>query len=170
MATNFPYFKVRTNVPEEFSITWIVASGAATTITAGDPTLLADATASATGAVKIAADGDPTNASGHRFAGFAKNASTDTAAAAGVVTTILPIGGMIYSGLALLSTTANTAAKVNALMGKRVILDLTATVWSVDAAATDATTNGCVIVGGDFRTTEIWFMVAPHVTLFTGAN
>lgn len=162
-------FKLRTAIDPAFAIKWVVGSGSVQSIAAGDPTLLADATGAATGKVKIAADGDPTNADGHRFTGFAKSDSTDTAAADGYAYVWMPLPGIIYSGKAKTSTTADTQAEVDALMGKRVVLDLTSTTWSVDAAATDAAANGIVIVGGNPNTTEIYFTVKQDAC-FLGAG
>ena len=162
-------FKIRTPLQPAFALEWIVASGSVQSIAAGDPVTLADATGAATGAVKIAGDGDPIVGSGHRFAGIAKSDSTDTATVAGIVQVWLPLPGIIYSGKAKTSSTADTQAEINALQGKRVVLDLTSTTWSVDAAATDAITNGIVIVGGNPPTTEIYFMVMPSITFLGNA-
>lgn len=149
-----------------FSITWIVAAGAANSIHAGEPTIKGEATGTSTGVVKIPVDNDPLTTSTHQFSGVAKSESTDTAAAAGVVTTWLPLPGIVYSAKAKTASTANTAALVAALQDKRVILDLTGTSWTVDAAATDAKTNGIFIVGGDYRTQTVHFLVTPGVTFF----
>lgn len=163
-------FKLRDPHNNQMTVRAVVGSGTANSIKAGEPTLDADATGAATGKVKIAADGDPTNASAHRFTGVAKSDSDDTAAADGHVDVWLPFSGIVYEGKAKTSTTANTQALVDGLRFKRVVFDLTGTSWTVDAGATDATTNGIVIVDGDYTTTRIYFVVAPHVTILTGAN
>lgn len=156
--------KLRTPTSPLFTIQWIVAAGGANTIHSGEPTIKGEATGTSTGVVLPLADGDPLPTSGDQFAGLAKDESTDTASAAGVVTAYFPLPGLIYSAKAKTSTTADTAAEVNALKDKRVVFDLTATVYTVDAAATDAQTNALVIVGGDFRTTEIFFMITQQGT------
>jgi hypothetical protein len=163
--------KVRTPICPMFTIDWIVAAGAVSTIYAGEPSIKGEATGTSTGAVLPAADGDPLTTSTHQFSGVAKNDSTDTAAAAGAVTTWMPLPGLVYEAKAKTSSTADTAAEVNALKDKRVILDCTTpgshTAWTVDAAATDANTNAVVILGGDYRTSTVFFMVAPTGTFFT---
>lgn len=134
----------------------IVASGGVSTIQAGTPTKGADATAASwTGAVLPMVDADGT--SSQRFTGIAKNTSTDTAAAAGVVTLWLPLPGYVYACKAKTASTADTAAEVAALFGKRVIFDLTSSLWSIDNAAADAAVNMVTIVGGDYQTQTLYF-------------
>lgn len=134
----------------------IVASGGVSTIQAATPTKGADATAASwTGAVVPMVDGDGTTS--QRFTGIAKSTSTDTASAAGVVTLWLPLPGLVYACKAKTASTADTAAEVNALFGKRVVWDLTSSLWSVDNAAADAAANMLVIIGGDFNTQTLYF-------------
>lgn len=133
----------------------LVASGGVATIQAGTPTKSADATASATGAVVPMIDGDGTTS--QNFTGIAKSTSTDTAAAAGVVTVWLPLPGYVYAAKAKTASTADTAAEVQALFRKRVVFDLTASFWSVDAGAADAAANMVTIVGGDYQTQTLYF-------------
>lgn len=162
MSSRTNAFKLRTPLSPVFSISWLTAASAA--ISAGDPVGVVDATGASTGVAKILATTGPTTADGRRFAGIAKSDSTDTGAAAGVVQVWLPLPGVIYSGKATSSAAADTAAEIAALVGKRVTLDLTSTTWSVLTSATDAAANGIVIVGGDYRSYEIYFTVAPGVT------
>lgn len=144
--------------------TWLVAAGGAATIASGTPTKGADAAAASpwTGAVVPMVDGDGKTA--ERFTGIAKNVSTDTASAAGVVTTIDPIPGLTYQGYAKTASTADTAAEVLALQGKRVVFDLTSTDWTIDAAAADAVANCVVIAGGDYQSQVLWFNYRPSGT------
>jgi len=139
----------------------LVAAGGVATIQAATPTKGADAAAAApwTGAVVPMVDGDGSTAT--RFTGIAKSTSTDTAAAAGTVTLWMPLPGYVYGCKAKTASTADTAAEVTALFGKRVVWDLTASLWSVDAAAADAVANSLVIVGGDYQTTQLWFVIRP---------
>ncbi len=156
---------------DQFSIRAIVGSGTAVSINAGEPTIGANATAASwTGAVKIAADADPTTASGHRFTGIAKSDSTDTVAAAGYVDVWLPIPSTVYSAKAKTASLTNTQALIDGLKFKRVIFDLTATNWTVDTAAVDAAANGVVIIGGDFTKNMINFLVIPTVSIFGATN
>jgi hypothetical protein len=158
--------KLRTPVPGYFTQEMIVAAGAAGTVLAGEPTVKGEATGTSTGIVATLPDGDPLTTSTHQFSGIAKNDSTDPVAAAGLVTVWMPLAGIIYSAKTKLSTDANTLAKVRALRDKRVVLDKTGGVYTVDSAATDSKSNGIFIVDGDFRTQEIFFMVTNGVTFF----
>lgn len=140
------------------TMNWLVASGAAATINPGTPVKFNSA-----GAVIPMVDGDGTTS--QRFAGIAKNTSTDTAAAAGVVTTFIPLPGIMYAAKALLTTGANTQAKIDALLAKRVVFDVTGTVgpgltgvWTIDTAAGDSATNCVVIIGGEYQTNTVYFM------------
>lgn len=136
----------------------LVAAGAVSTIASSTPTKGADAAAASpwTGAVVPMIDGD--GSTSQRFTGIAKDDSTDTVAAAGAVTLWLPLPGYVYAAKAKTSSTADTAAEVQALFGKRVVFDLTASVWTVDAAAADAAANCVTIVGGDYLTQTLYFM------------
>jgi hypothetical protein len=111
------------------------------------------------------ADGDGI-VTGVRFTGLAKDTSTETTAAAGTVNTWAPVPGMVYLGKAKSSTAANTQAKIDALMGKKVIFNLTSNVWTVDTAATDALVNCLVICGGNPATNEVEFIYSPKGTIF----
>lgn len=155
-------FVIKSQLNPEFSIDFLVASGAASSIARGVPTKSADAAGAATGVVAAMADGD--GATGQIFTGIAKAPSTDTVAAAGRVTTWMPLPGIVYAGKAKTASTADTQAEVDALRRKRVVFDLTSTVWTVDAGATDAVANCVVIIGGDFRTQVLDFVYRPSGT------
>jgi len=124
-----------------------VASGTAASIAVGTPTKAVDTrtTTNWTGAVAIMVDGNGTTA--QRFTGLAKGVSTETASASGSVELWEPFPGIIYSGYAKTSTTADTAAEILALKGKNVVFDLTTGDWTVDAAATDAQANCVTLLG-----------------------
>lgn len=133
----------------------LVASGGVATIQAGTPTKSADAATAATGAVVPMVDGD--GAIGQNFTGIAKSTSTDTASAAGSVSLWLPLPGYVYACKAKTASTADTAAEIQALFRKRVVFDLTASLWTVDAAAADALINCVTIIGGDYQTQTLYF-------------
>lgn len=116
------------------------------------------------GNVTIAASGDGTTT--HRIAGLAKAQSTETTAAAGVVEVWMPLPGIFYRGAAKVSTNANTQALIDALKGKRVKIDVTAGLMTVDTAQADASTNTIVIVGGYYQTSTIQFVLAPQGTSY----
>lgn len=145
-----------------------------TVINAGEPTTVAGATGSVTGNVVASADGDPTTvgtSTNTHFAGLAKSQSTQTASAAGNVTIWAPMPGILYAGKAKSATAIDTSAEIIALLNKRVVLDLTNSVYTVDTAATDAITNGVIIYGGDPQSQTIFFAISPNVTVFsTGAG
>ena len=152
--------RFKTPIDDAFSAEFIVDSGTTKESEAGEPTKADDAAAAGTwtGEASIMVDGD--GSTSQRFTGIAKSDSTETTAAAGKVITYMPLPGIIYKAKALLSTTADAAAEINALMGKRVVFDLTGTAWTVDAAATDAVANCVVIVGGDHNVQELFFVYA----------
>jgi len=158
-----------------YEMYWNVASGGAATIDRGTPTKRTDIdAASATGRVEIMADGDGnvtgnTKAGSGTFAGLAKDVSTDTASAAGVVNTWAPVPGIIYRGFAKTAANADTQTEITVLMGKRVLLDLTTTNWTVDTGAADAVTNCIVIVGGMPTSSEILFVYSQKGSIFDRA-
>lgn len=155
---------MRSPVSNTVSISRNLPAGVAQSVNAGEPTKSVDAAAASPylGTVAIMVDGDGSTA--QRFTGIAKSDSTDTVAAAGVVTTYLPLPGLIYQGKAKVSTNVDTLAEVDALKGKRVVFDLTSTVWTIDTAAADAVANCVVILGGSFETQDVFFVYAPHGT------
>jgi len=164
-------FKLHNPSEDQFSTRAIVASGAVQSINAGEPTISANATAASwTGAVKIAADADPTTASGHRFTGIAKSDSSETASVNGYVEVWVPDATTVYSGKAKTASLANTQALIDGLKFKRVIFDLTGTSWTVDTAAADALANGVVCLGGDAGTSTIYFLVIPSVSIMGATN
>lgn len=157
MAANANGFVILNEIDPRFTYTpAVVASGAVGTIAQGTPTKGADATAATwTGAVLPMVDGDGTTS--QRFTGIAKNTSSETASVAGLVTLWMPLPGIIYAGKSKLASDVNTAAKLLTFFGKRVVFDLTTSVWTVDSGAADAAANSVVIVGGDFNTSMVWF-------------
>lgn len=148
---------IRTPMDPAFAVRRIVGSGAAASINNGEPTK-----EGSSGAVAIMVDGDGTTS--QNFSGIAKSVSTDTASAAGEVYTWIPLPGVLYEAVAKSATAADTQAEIDALMGKRVVFDLTSTTWSIDTAASNAATNGVIIYGGNYRTSKIFFFVGVNVT------
>lgn len=140
---------------------WLVASGAAATINPGTPTKFSSA-----GAIVPMVDANGT--SSERFTGIALSTSTDTAAAAGEVYTFIPLPGLKYAAAAKSATAANTQAKIDALLGARLVFDLTGTVgpgltgqWTIDTAAGDGATNCVVVIGGEYQTNTLFFLYSP---------
>jgi hypothetical protein len=157
------YFTVKSPLDPRFSVVGVlVAAAAGPTITQGTPSKSADAATAATGAVVPMIDGDGTIA--QNFTGIAKSDSSEVAATAGTVDLWIPLPGIIYAGKTLTSTTCNTAAKLITFFRKRVVFDLSATVWTVDAAATDALVNCVTIIGGEWQTGTVYFVYKPAGT------
>jgi len=160
--------------PSLLSVTAAVASGTTLAIEAGEPTTPAGATGSVTGTVQLSADTSPTTvgtATNVHFSGLAKSDSTETASAAGEVTLWFPLPGILYGGKAKSAAAVDTQAEITALLNKRVVLDLTTATWTVDTAATDAITNGVIIMGGDPQANQVFFAISTNVTVqSTGAG
>lgn len=159
-------FSLITPTMQCLSQKWLIAAGAMGTTGGyrGEPFISALATAAQTGIAIMAADADGTIGTGTgdgRFAGVAKSDSTQTASVAGVVYTWMPLPGIIYAGSAKSSTAANTAAKIDALRGAAVIFDLTSSKYTIDTAATDASTNAIVITDGNYIANTVYWYVKP---------
>lgn len=157
MALAYPPFSINHGEEQTWEVRRTVASGTSASIDRGTPTK------KSSGNVAICVDGDGTTS--QLFTGFAKDASTETAAAAGATNVYLPLPGVEYRGNAKTATLANTQALIDALVDKRVVFDLTGTVWSVDTTAGDATTNGLYITGGNPNTSEIYFLISPSISI-----
>lgn len=162
MAANRNAISIKSQLDPAFSQKWNVPAGAIGTIAAGSPTKTVDAAAASPylGTTAPMVDGDGSTA--QRFTGIAKSDSTDTVAAAGVVYLWLPLPGMVYACAAKTASLANTSALIDALRGKRVVFDLTSSVWTIDTAAADAVANTVVIIGGNENTSTIYFVYASH--------
>lgn len=78
------------------------------------------------------------------LAGIASSTSTNTAGAAGVVRVTKFVDGITYLIAPNSAAAFDTQAEYDALVGDRVLLDLTAGVYTI--LATDGATNGCVIM------------------------
>lgn len=76
-------------------------------------------------------------------AGIASIGSTQTASVAGFVECYPVTGSAVLLIAPKVATTWNTQAKYDALVGSRVLLDLTAGVYTILAA--DSANNGCVV-------------------------
>lgn len=123
------------------STTYNVAAGA-TTINRGEPV------ARALGGITVTALATAKPVVGTDFmAGIAVTKSTQTASAAGTVE-ISPLkAGVVYMIAPLVAATFATQAAYDALVGKRVLFDLTAGTYTILAA--DGATNGLVIAALD---------------------
>lgn len=114
-----------------------VAAGA-TTINPGEP--VARALAAAT--VTAMATNKPVVATDF-LVGIATSTSTQTASVAGTVDYLPLMPGMTFLISPKVAATFDTQAEYDALVGDRVLLDLTTGVYTILAA--DGATSGCVI-------------------------
>lgn len=121
-----------------------VAAGAVGSIKAGEPV----AKALGAAVVTAAATNTPVVATDF-FAGIAMDTSTDTVAAAGVVNVMPLVPGTIYLIAPKVAATWDTQAEYDALVGDRVLLDLTAGTYTI--LATDGATSGCVVEPLDIK-------------------
>ena len=114
-----------------------VAAGA-TAINVGEPVLRA----LGAGVVTAMATNKPVVATDY-LEGIAASNSTQTASVAGTVEVIPLIPGTIYKMKPKVAATWDTQAEYDALVGYRVLIDLTAGSYTILAA--DGATSGCVI-------------------------
>ena len=84
--------------------------------------------------------------------GIAESVSTNTAAKAGTVDVIQNIPGQIWAIKPNDTTAWDTQAEYDALVGKRVLIDLTSTTYTI--LADDQTVNGCVIEAKNVKTSN----------------
>ena len=165
MAANRNQISVSKGLSQSWRAQWVVVSGGAATIAQGTPTKQTTADAAAwTGGIVPMVDTDGT-VTAMRFTGVSATTSNDTSAADGVVDTFFPVAGLQYRAAALTAATVDTQTEVNALMGKKVVFDLTSNVWTVDIAAADALVNCVVIVGGNVPNNEVLFVYSQKGTV-----
>ncbi len=125
---------------------FLVAAGAVGTISAGIPVTKALGQPY----VLPAADGTPVVGTDY-MAGISATLSTDTVAADGLVSVCTLMPGNIYliapktpaTYFGASYATAPSQATYNALVGSRMVFDLTGTTYTIDA--TDGSTNGLVV-------------------------
>lgn len=119
------------------SIKAFVASGTTASINAGEPV---QKLAGAAGASQFPNNGPTATI---RIMGVAASNSNETTSVSGTVDVITPCPGQIWMIAPKVAATYNTQAKYNALIGSRVLIDLTTGVYTLLAA--DGAGNGCVI-------------------------
>ncbi len=123
---------------------YAVASGTVSSIVAGTPVLKALGGA----AVSAATTNMPVVATDF-FAGVAATTSTETASLAGKVKVTKLVPGLTFLIAPKVAATFDTQAEYDALVGDRVLLDLTSSTWTILAA--DGATSGCVIMPLDVK-------------------
>lgn len=118
-------------------IPYLVVSGTVASINAGEPV---QKVAGAAGVTPLLTN-SPTAT--NRIVGVSTQASNETAAAAGQVSVIPANDTQIWMIAPKVAATWNTQAKYNALVGSRVLIDLTGGVYTILAA--DGAGNGCIV-------------------------
>lgn len=83
--------------------------------------------------------------------GIAATNSDETASADGHVGVLVMEPETVYLCDAKSPAAIDTQAEYDALVGNRVLFDLTANVWTVDESAAHSTNNGLVIVDSDIK-------------------
>lgn len=83
------------------------------------------------------------------LAGIAMSTSTNTASAAGTVEVMPLVANVVYLLKPNSAAAFDTQAEYDALVGDRVLIDLTAGVYTI--LATDGATSGCVIMPLDIK-------------------
>lgn len=118
-------------------VAYVVASGTTASIKAGEPVQKLAGAANVTALLT----NSPTTT--NRIVGVASSTSTETASVSGLVNVIPVNDSQIWMIAPKVAATFNTQAKINALVGARVLLDLTSSVYTILAA--DGASNGCII-------------------------
>lgn len=116
-----------------------ISSGANASINAGEPVAKPLGVA---GTVSALATNKPVVATDF-LAGIAATTSTDTTTTAGTVRVTKPDELLSYLISPKVAATWNTQAKYDALVGSRVLFDLTSGVYTI--LATDGSTNGLIV-------------------------
>lgn len=150
MALIYPPFVIHKGQEQTFEVKQLVASGTTASIDRGTFTKKNSTN------VAVTATGDGTTS--QLMTGIAKNASNETSTAAGSVETFFPAAGLIYRGNDKTATNSNTQALIDALIHKRVKLDLTGTTWTIDSSQADSASNCLCIVGGDPNISQLDFI------------
>ena len=115
-----------------------VASGTTASINAGEPV------AKALGGATVSAMSTNKPVVGTDFlAGISQSTSTETASAAGSVQVYPIVPGVVYLCAPLTAASWDTQAEYDALVGDRVLFDLTSGVYTI--TATDGANNGLVV-------------------------
>jgi hypothetical protein len=131
--------------------TYNVASGVVSSIKAGEPVmkLLGDPS------VVAMTTNMPNTGSAFLVAGIAETTSTDTASAAGIVKVLKMVEGQSFLIAPKVAATWDTQSEYDALVGDRVLLDLTGTLaagtQTYTILAADSANYGCVVLPLDVQ-------------------
>jgi hypothetical protein len=119
------------------ALKYAVASGTTASINPGEPVVKL----AGTNYVEQAPTNSPTST--NRIVGVAASTSTETASVSGLVDVIPACNGQLWIIAPKVATTWNTQAKYNALIGARVLIDLTSSTFTI--LASDSAGNGCIV-------------------------
>lgn len=110
------------------------------------------------------ANGDGVIGTTSKIVGVVRGSSNATASADGVVDVYMPKPGVVYELKPKVATSCNTAAKILALVGKRVVIGLVSGVYTIDTAAADNASNAFMITGGDPLRDVCYFTIRNSAT------
>ena len=119
------------------ALPYYIASGTVASINAGEPVQKLAGTAGVTALLT----NSPTTT--NRIVGVSTSASSETASVSGLVQVVPADPNAQWLIAPKVPTTWNTQAKYNALVGSRVLIDLTTGVYTL--LATDGAGNGCIV-------------------------
>ena len=137
-----------------------VASGALTSIKAGEPVVATAGTAT----VAAMSDGKPVVGTDYLI-GIASEDSTDTVAAAGTVQVYVLRGGEILSLKTKVASTSDTLSEIRALANDHLVMDLTSSAWTLDAAAGHVVSGGLIATGeGEPENSRMYVLVRSAAT------
>jgi hypothetical protein len=153
----------RNSVPTD---RWVVASGQAALIEAGEPAKLTTADYEK---VILLEDADLTIGTDLPMSGIAATDSTDTASAAGYSDQYVPLADIKWEIKAKSAAAADTQSEIDALLGQLFLIDLTSSVFTIDTTGT-ATTAAFLIVGGDPERSTVHFRIRPDACAYGRAT
>jgi hypothetical protein len=119
------------------TLKFAVASGTTASINAGEPVQKLAGAAYVTQMLT----NSPTTT--NRQVGIAMSNSNETSSASGTVDVIVSKPGQLWLIAPKVAATWNTQAKYNALVGSRVLIDLTSSTFTL--LASDSASNGCIV-------------------------
>jgi hypothetical protein len=134
---------------------WVTAAGTPSLIKAGEP----GKTPSLQNQSILLVDADLTIGTDKPMTGVAAKDSTEVAAATGYSVQYVPLATVKWEMKAKTSTTADTQSEIDLLIGGLQVMDLTAAVFTFDAAAATAAANAFMVAGGDPKRATIWFRI-----------
>ena len=114
----------------------------------------------------VISDGDGVIGTTVATIGLVTKASTQTSTVNGSVDVQLFLPGVVYAGKPKTATDINTAAKIDALKGKRVKWAVVSGAIQVDCSTADSANNALLIVGGSLSEGTVFFIVRAGITLW----